>query len=423
MNQHTLTVSELNKQIKNLVQSGFSRIIVKGEISGLKPPRHDHMYFDIKDYSSSLPCVIWSYKQKLTDYIPQNGDEVLIEGKPSFWLNRGSLSFHIDKISLAGEGDLWAKLQALKKKLSEEGLFNPLHKKELPKYPTKIAVITSIGGEVIKDILDVISRNSSYLNVTVRNSRMQGNEAVQDLLDSIDDIHQSDIGADVIIIARGGGSFEDLWCFNDEKLAYKIYNSSIPIITAIGHEADISIADLVSDKRAGTPSIAAKIVAPSINECIQDLDYFYNRINDNINTRIEKYFILLNNISQRHGLHKAKYILLNHHDKFKRIKENITLINLKKIIDTKNNHLNLLNKNINNIFIDWIQKNSTKIKYLENNIKSLNPKNVMKRGYSIVYNKKNQVLKDVKNIKNKEKLNIKLYAGEIEVQNLKSTKK
>ena len=422
MNQQTLTVSELNKEIKNLVQSGFSRIIVKGEISGLKPPRHDHMYFDIKDTSSSLPCVIWSYKQKLSDYIPQNGDEVLIEGKPSFWLNRGSLSFHIDKISPSGEGDLWAKLQALKKKLSEEGLFDSIHKKALPKYPTKIAVITSIGGEVIKDILDVISRNSPYLNVTVRNSRMQGNEAVQDLLDSIDDIQQSNIGADVIIIARGGGSFEDLWCFNDEKLAYKIYNSSIPIITAIGHESDNSIADLVSDKRAGTPSIAAKIVAPSINDCLQELDYFYSGIDKIIKNKIERYFILLDNISKRHGLHKTKYVLLNHHDKFKRIEEAITLNNLKKFIGVKNNNLNLLNKNINNIFLNRIQKNNTKIKYLENHIKSLNPKNIMKRGYSIVYNKKNEIIKDVKNIKNKEKLNIKLHAGEIEVQNLKSNK-
>ena len=424
MNQHTLTVSELNKEIKNLVQSGFSRVVVKGEISGLKPPRHDHMYFDIKDSFSSLPCAIWSYKQKLTDgYIPQNGDEVLIVGKPSFWLNRGSLSFHIDKISPAGEGDLWKKLQALKKKLSEEGLFDPIHKKELPKYPKKIAIITSIGGEVIKDILDVFSRNSPYLDVTVRNSRMQGNEAVQDLLESIDDIHQSEIGADVIIIARGGGSFEDLWCFNDEKLAYKIYNSSIPIITAIGHEADTSIADLVSDKRAGTPSIAAKIVAPSIDECLQELDYFYNGIDRIIRNKIEKYFILLDNTSKRHGLHKAKYVLLNHHDKFKRIENTITLTNLKKVIGIKGDHLNFLNKNIGNIFLNRLQKNSTKIKYLENHIKSLNPKNIMKRGYSIVYNKKNQIIKDVKNIKDKEKLNIKLYTGEIEVKNLKSNKK
>ena len=423
MSQQILTVSELNNQINNLVESRFSRIIVKGEISGLKPPPHNHMYFNIKDDSSSLPCAIWSYKQKLTDYIPKDGDEVLIEGKPSFWIKGGALKFHIDKISLAGEGDLWAKFQALKKKLLAEGLFDSVHKKELPKYPRKIAVITSITGSVIQDILDVISRNSSYLHVTVINSRMQGDEAVKDLIHAIDDVHNANIGVDVIIIARGGGSLEDLWCFNDEKLAYRIYNSSIPIISAIGHETDTSIADLVSDKRAGTPSIAAKIVAPSSNECLQNLDYFYNGINDIIKNKIEKYFILLNNVNQRHGLHKAKYVLLNHHDKFKRIKKSITLNNLKKMIDIKNNQLILLNKNIQNRFMYMIKENNTKIKYLENHITLLNPQNIMKRGYSIVYNKKDQVVKDVKNIKDKEKLNIKLYAGEIEVQNLKSIKK
>ncbi len=422
MNQKILTVSELNNQINSLVESRFSRIIVKGEISELNTVRHN-MYFSIKDNSASLPCAMWSYQGKLIDFTPKVGDKVLIEGKPSFWIKGGSFKFHADKISLEGEGDLWAKFQALKKKLLDEGLFESYHKKDLPKYPRKIAVITSITGSVIKDILDVISRNSPYLDVVVRNSRMQGDEAVQDLLDSIDDIHQANVGVDVIIIARGGGSLEDLWCFNDERLAYKIYNSSIPIITAIGHETDTSIADLVSDKRAGTPSIAAKIVAPSINECIQNLDYIYNDINNIIKNKIEKYSILLNNVSQRHGLHKAKYVLLNHHDKFKRIENSITLGQLKKIISIKSNDLDLLSKNIYNIFLNRIQKNKTKIKYLENNLKSLNPKNIMKRGYSIVYNKKNQIIKDVKNIKNKEKLNIKLYAGEIEVQNLKSTKK
>ena len=422
MSQQILTVSELNNQINNLIESNFSRIIVKGEISELNTVRHN-MYFSIKDNAASLPCAMWSYQGKLTNFVPKVGDKVLIEGNPSFWVKGGSFKFHADKISLEGEGDLWAKFQALKKKLLDEGLFDSFNKKDLPKYPRKIAVITSITGSVIKDILDVISRNSSYLDVVVRNSRMQGDEAVQDLLDAIDDVHKADIDVDVIIIARGGGSLEDLWCFIDERLAYKIYNSSIPIITAIGHETDTSIADLVSDKRVGTPSIAAKIVAPSINECLQNLDHIYNDINNIVKNKIEKYFILLNNISQRHGLHKAKYVLLNHHDKFKRIENSITLNQLEKIICIKKNDLDLLNKNTYNIFSNYIQKNKTKVKYLENHLKSLNPKNIMKRGYSVVYNKDNQIIKDVRNIKNKEKLNIKLYAGEIKVETLKSTKK
>ena len=422
MNQQIFTVSELNNQINNLVESSFSRTVVKGEVSGLKLSHH-HMYFNIKDKLASLPCAMWSYQKKTINYIPKDGDEVLIEGKPSFWVKGGALKFHADKVSLAGEGDLWVKFQALKKKLLKEGLFNSEHKKKLPKYSRKIAVITSISGSVIKDILDVISTNSSYINVVVRNCRMQGDGAVEDLISAIDDIHNANIGVDAIIIARGGGSLEDLWCFNDEKLAYKIYNSIIPIISAIGHETDTTIADLVADKRAGTPSIAAKIIAPSTHECFQNIDYFQNSIDNIIRNKIEKYFILLDNINKRHGLHKAKYVLLNHHDKFNRIQKNITVKNLKKIIDFKNHKLILLNKNINHIFVYMIQKNSDKIKYLENLIKSFNPKNIMKRGYSIVYNQKNKVIKNSKNIKDKEKLNIKLYAGELEVQNLKTIKK
>ena len=155
MNQHILTVSELNNQINNLVESKFSRIIVKGEISELNTVRHN-MYFSIKDNSASIPCAMWSYQGKLLDFIPKVGDKVLIEGKPSFWVKGGSFKFHADKISLEGEGDLWAKFQALKKKLLDEGLFDSSFKKELPKYPKKIAIITSITGSVIKDILDVI---------------------------------------------------------------------------------------------------------------------------------------------------------------------------------------------------------------------------------------------------------------------------
>ena len=155
MSQQILTVSELNNQINNLIESKFSRIIVKGEISELNTVRHN-MYFSIKDNSSSLPCAMWSYDTKLINFVPKVGDKVLIEGRPSFWIKGGSFKFHADNISIEGQGDLWVKFQALKKKLLDEGLFDSCHKKDLPKYPRKIAVITSITGSVIKDILDVL---------------------------------------------------------------------------------------------------------------------------------------------------------------------------------------------------------------------------------------------------------------------------
>jgi len=420
MNKQIFTVSELNNQINNLVESRLPQIIVKGEISGLKPPPHGHMYFNIKDDSASLPCAIWSYKRKLTDYIPKEGDEVLIEGKPSFWVKGGALKLHVDKISLAGEGDLWAKFQALKKKLLQEGLFESSHKKKLPKYPRKIAIITSVTGSVIKDILDVISRNSSYLNVVVRNCKMQGDEAVEDLMNAIDDIHNAQIKVDAIIIARGGGSLEDLWCFNNEQLAYKIFDSKIPIVSAVGHETDTTIADLVSDKRAGTPSIAAEIIAPSTDECLQSIAYFQDGILDIIQNKIEKHFLELKNIKQRHGLHKTKYVLSNHSDRFLRIKKLLSPLNFDKYLKLKKDRIDDLYRSINIKIQHSIQSRHDKVNYLDSYSKSFNPENVMKRGYSVVYGEDGEIVKQSKNIKNKDKLDIKLYSGKLKVEVLKS---
>ena len=335
-NQYIFTVSEINNQINTLVESNFSNIIVKGEISQLTKHPNGHMYFNIKDESATLPCAMFYYDKKLANFIPKIGDKVLVEGKSSFWVKGGSLKLIANNISLAGQGDLWAKFEALKKDLLKKGLFDPQNKKELPKYPKKIGLITSISGSVIKDIFDVIRRNSPYLEVLVRDCRMQGDGAVSDLMEAIDDFHMSNINVDAIIIARGGGSLEDLWCFNSEKLAYKIYESSIPIVSAIGHETDTTISDLVSDKRAGTPSIAAEIIAPSINECLQNIDFYYDSISSFISNKIEKSIIRLESMKKRHGLHKGKYVLSNHYDKLSRMNSLLSDFRLRKQIDTKN---------------------------------------------------------------------------------------
>ena len=422
-NQYIFSVSELNKQINNLIESRFSNILVKGEISQLTKHPSGHMYFNIKDDSATLSCAIFYYQKILNDYMPQIGDKVLIEGKSSIWIKGGSFKFHVSKISLAGEGDLWAKFEALKKDLLKKGLFDLSHKKKLPEYPKKIALITSLSGSVIKDILDVISRNSSYLEVVVRDCRMQGDGAVEDLMRAIDDINSSKINIDVIIIARGGGSLEDLWCFNNEKLAYKIFESNIPIVSAVGHETDTTISDLVADKRAGTPSIAAEIVAPSTNQCLQTIDSIHDDILSIITKKIENYFIHLNNTKKRHGLHKAKYILLNHRDKLSTIKNMLSESHFRRYFNQKHEKLNLLNKSISNNINIRFKNKFDKINYLSNYSQSFNPKNVMKRGYSFIYDSKGKILKNIKNVKSKDKLNVKLYTGELEVEVLKSIKK
>jgi len=422
-NQYIFSVSELNNQINNLVESKFSNLLVKGEISQLTKHPNGHMYFNIKDESATLPCAMFYYDKKLTNYIPNIGDKVVLEGKSSFWVKGGSLKFLANKISLAGQGDLWAKFEALKKDLLEKGLFDQQHKKTLPKYPQKIGLITSISGSVIKDILDVIRRNSPYLKIVVRDCRMQGDEAVDDLIEAIDNFHHSNTNVDVIIIARGGGSLEDLWCFNSEKLAYKIYKSTIPIISAIGHETDTTISDLVSDKRAGTPSIAAEIVAPSVSECLQNVDFYYDSILSLVRNKIENFIMQLKNIKKRHGLHKVKYILSNHHDKLSRIMFSLSDSKIANQINMKNDKLDIINKNITSNVMNNLKAKIEKISYLENYSNSLNPNNVLKRGYSVVYNNQGKLVTKVENTKPQDKLDIKLYNGKLEVEVLKAIKK
>jgi exodeoxyribonuclease VII large subunit len=422
-NQYIFTVSELNNQINTLVESNFSNIYVKGEISQLTKHPNGHMYFNIKDESATLPCAMFYYQKKITNYTPNIGDKVLVEGKSSFWVKGGSLKFLVNKISLSGQGDLWAKYEALKKDLLSKGLFDLNHKKALPKYPQKIGLITSLSGSVIKDIFEVINRNSPYLKVVVRDTRMQGDEAVYDLINAIDDFHQANIGIDVIIIARGGGSIEDLWCFNNEKLAYRIFESNIPIISAIGHETDTTISDLVSDKRAGTPSIAAEIVAPSVTQCIQNLDFYHDSILSKINNKVENYNTQLLNVKKRHGLHKVKYVLSNYYDKISRIHLSISNLRFKKYIDIKNDNLITISNNINDRIKSKYNAIKEKIFHLEAISKSLNPKNVLKRGYSLVFDDEGNIVTNIENIKNEDKLDVKLYKGNLKVEVLKTIKK
>lgn len=419
--QFIFTVSQVNTHINKLVESNFSNITVKGEISQLTVHPNGHMYFNIKDENATLPCAIFYYQSKISNYKPKVGDEVLVEGKTSFWVKGGSLKLIGNSISLAGQGDLWAKFEALKKDLHNKGLFDSKKKKKLPLYPKKIGIITSITGSVIKDILNVINRNSPYLNIVIRDCRMQGEEAVPDIITAIKNFNNLDTSIDAVILARGGGSLEDLWCFNNEKLAYEIYKSSIPIVSAIGHETDTTISDLVADKRAGTPSIAAEIIAPSVEQCLQNIDFFSDKIFRLVTNKIQTNINYMDNVKKRHGLHKIKYILSNHNDKLNRVKSQISNDKFKNKI---NQSLILLDKTYDYVLTktrDRMNFNYEKLAYFSNLSSNLNPENIVKRGYSIIY-KDGNLVKSVKQVDKNDNLNIKVKDGIIKTKVFKTNK-
>ena len=413
--QFIFTVSEVNTHINKLVESNFSNITVKGEISQLTVHPNGHIYFNIKDENATLPCAMFNFKSKIHNYTPKIGEEVLVVGKTSFWVKGGSLKLIANNISLSGQGDLWAKFEILKKELYSKGLFDPQKKQPLPLYPKKIGIITSITGSVIKDIINVISRNSPYLDIVVRDCRMQGEEAVQDLISAIKDFNISNTNIDALIIARGGGSLEDLWCFNSEKLAYEIFKSNIPIVSAIGHETDTTISDLVADKRAGTPSIAAEIIAPSVDQCLQNIDFCSDKIFRLVSNKIESNMNYMNNIKKRHGLHKIKYILSNHNDKLFRIKNQISLDKFKNKINQSLELLDSKYKTILQKANSQMNINYDKLSYYKNLSTNLNPENVVKRGYSIIY-KNGKLVKSIKQVDTNDNLDVKLKDGIIETK-------
>jgi exodeoxyribonuclease VII large subunit len=423
LDQQTLSVSQLNQKIKNKLETDFSNILVKGEISELNLHISGHMYFSIKDNSALLKCIMFNYKKSLNNYNPKIGDAIILNGSTSLYIKNGSFQFYANKIKLDGKGDLWAEFLELKNKLYNEGLFNSEFKKNIPKYPEKVAIITSLSGSVIEDIMDVINRNSPYVNIIVRDTRVQGNDAINDIIKAIHEIETSSIKIDTIIIARGGGSIEDLWCFNSEALAYKIFKCKIPIISAIGHETDTSIADFVSDQRAGTPSIAAKLVAVSVNDCNVLIDEMQNRINHIFKFKFQRYNNLLDNMKQSHGLHKINYILSTYYEKLVNIKHRINFNTLKNKVSLKKERFINLSSKIESFVFSKFDKQNDNIINISNYISAFNPKKIMKRGYSIVYDKNNKIIKSSNQVKLNDELVIQLFEDNILVKNIAKPKK
>jgi exodeoxyribonuclease VII large subunit len=423
LDQQTLSVSQLNQKIKNKLETDFSNILVKGEISELNLHISGHMYFSIKDNSALLKCIMFNYNKSLNNYTPKIGDAIILNGRTSLYIKNGSFQFYANKIKLDGKGDLWAEFLELKNKLYNEGLFNSEFKKNIPKYPEKVAIITSLSGSVIEDIMDVINRNSPYVNIIVRDTRVQGNDAINDIIKAIHEIETSSIKIDTIIIARGGGSIEDLWCFNSETLAYKIFQCKIPIISAIGHETDTSIADFVSDKRAGTPSIAAKLVAVSVNDCNVLIDEMQNRIDHIFKFKFQRYNNLLDNMKQSHGLHKINYILSNYYEKLVNIKHRINFNTLKNKVSLKKERFINLSSKIESFVFSKFDKQNDNIINISNYISAFNPKKIMKRGYSIVYDKNNKIIKSSNQVKLNDELVIQLFKDNILVKNIVKPKK
>ena len=274
MNLPVITVSQLNLYIKKMFDTDlmFAGVILSGEISNLSPHyRSGHLYFSLKDDACSVKAVMFAREASRLRFQPENGMKVIAFGRVSVFERDGVYQLYVKELQPDGAGALAVAFEQLKKRLEAKGLFDAAHKKPLPAFPQKIGVVTSPNGAALQDILNIIGRRFPLCEVIVAGVTVQGNAAASEIIEAIEAFNRGK-NADVLIVGRGGGSAEDLWCFNDERLAYAIYNSAIPVISAVGHETDFTICDFVSDVRAPTPSAAAELATPDIAELTYRLD-------------------------------------------------------------------------------------------------------------------------------------------------------
>lgn len=391
-----ITVSQLNNYLKRLIDenSVLNNVLVKGEISNLKYHPSGHIYFSLKDNDSVIKCVMFSSYTGNLNFKLNEGDKVIVNGTLSVYVQGGTYQIYVKNMEKDGIGNLYLEFERLKKKLEEEGIFSPYAKKPLPNYPFKIGVATSSSGAALRDIVSTIKRRWPLASIIVFPCLVQGEGASESIIKALEDSKQC--GIDVMIVGRGGGSIEDLWCFNNEQLAYYIYEYPIPIVSAVGHEVDFTICDFVCDVRAATPTAAAELVTPDINEIISNLEKCKLDLNKNINNLISNNRMYISTL----GAYFNKESLISLIDRKKDvIKNSMLIINNYASSLYKDNKL-IINDEINklkNAFNDSKNKKVNELANLINSLDNLSPLKVMLRGYSVVRTSEKTItsLKDI----------------------------
>jgi len=301
--KHIFTVSELNQEVGQLLASNFGVIWIEGEVSNYMRSAAGHAYFSLKDPKSNIRCAMFRQQNASISFPMEDGKKIIAKAKVGLYQARGDYQLIIEYAEEAGEGLLRQQFETLKKKLDAEGLFDPTKKKQLPPIPRNIGLITSSSGAAIQDIFNTINRRYNDCNLIVYPTLVQGQSATQQICNAINIANQR-LECHVLILARGGGSLEDLWCFNEESVAREIYNSSIPIISGIGHETDFTIADMVSDYRAPTPTAAAEIVLPKKQEVIENLKDLNKQMHQSISYSL---LDIKNKLTQKDSILQQKH--------------------------------------------------------------------------------------------------------------------
>lgn len=405
-----LTVTALTRYIKYKIDSDehLRQVFLRGEISNFKSHTTGHLYFSLKDETSKINAIMFNTNARKIEFKPADGMKVLIVGRISVYEATGNYQIYVDEMIQDGVGNLYLEFEKLKKKLAEEGLFDKSKKKSIPLFPEKIGIVTAPTGAAIKDILSTIKRRYPVCKTYLFPSLVQGEFAKDDIVKKIKLAQTYDL--DVLIVGRGGGSIEDLWPFNEEVVARAIFDCKIPVISAVGHEVDFTIADFVADLRAPTPTGAAELAVPNIFDVIKQINNFKIRLNENINTKINYQKLKLDSIKSSFVIKNPMLMYENKKQKIDQLFENLN----------KNIFINVSKKRmeLDNIKNHYILKNpivlyEKKKDYLSNLIQKLelvNPLNILKKGYTLTY-VEDKLIKNIKDVKIDDTIKIRLSDG------------
>ena len=413
MEKKYITVGTLNRYLKNKFDTdpNIQRVCLKGEISNFKGHTRGHLYFTLKDEESRINAVMFSFNASKLTFVPEDGMKVLVEGKVSIYPPTGAYQIYVEEMTNDGLGNLYLKYEALKKELEQKGLFASSHKKQIPKYPEKIGIVTAPTGAAIKDILSTIKRRYPICETILFPCLVQGELAKDDIARQINEANNWDL--DVLIVGRGGGSIEDLWAFNEVVVAEAIYNSRIPIISAVGHEIDFTIADFVADLRAPTPTGAAEMAVPNMSDLNTLLDQYKIRFTNKIRSKLDNYKDKLNIIKNSYVLTNPLAVYELKEQKLTNLIDNMNSI-IEKKLEQNASRLNMLKNNyLLNHPEELLKTSKHKLSLVINKLELLNPLSILSKGYSIV-KKDNLIIKDAVNLNENDKINIKLYNGEID---------
>lgn len=412
MNDKYLSVGAITRYLKHKFDSdtNLMNVYLKGEISNFKAHSTGHMYFSIKDETSKINAIMFASSAKKLNFTPMDGSKVLINGRISVYESTGNYQIYVNSMEEDGVGNLYIAFEKLKKQLKAEGLFDPKYKKSIPKYPSKIGVVTASTGAAVKDIISTIKRRYPICETILFPSLVQGDAAAPDIVRNIELARTYDL--DVLIVGRGGGSIEDLWPFNEEIVARAIFDCEIPVISAVGHEIDYTIADFVADMRAPTPTGAAEMAVPSISDLITLIDNYKIRLNEAINGRINYQKLYLDSIKNSFVL---KNPMIMYENKKQRLDSLIDQLNqiMINLVNNAKYRLDLIKNN--HVLTDktYLYKDKrNELNNLINKLELLNPLGVLKRGYSLTYID-DKMIKSIKNVNKKDMLKIKLHDGEI----------